>query len=658
MVAIVQDLSLGRSQQAESLVVVGTGPVGVRFVQSLHKQQPDLPITVFGDEPWMPYNRVQLTSLLGGETSLHSLFESSKLPDSQVLTAHLNNRIISINTKRKLVVDSRGVSFPYSALVLATGSRARMPQIPGIELGNVYRFRDLSDAETLKSRSIRSRHTVVIGGGLLGLEAARAMQRFNTQLTVLEHNSRLMYYQLDDKASRNLQAHIEAVGIKVRTGTRIKSLQGDTKVEQVVLANGDAIDCDTVIVAAGIIPNTELALKAGISIGQGIKVDSELHTSAPDVYAIGECAEYKQQIYGLVGPGYEQAEVLVHRLGGGDAHYLGSLFATQLKVVGKPVFSAGMVGIAESDLRELIHEDADSGSYHKLLLQHGCLVGAMSVGEWPEQHRIQEAIIARRRLLPWEIHRFRKTGAPWPDAEVSEVRNWPPTTRICNCVGVTVAELTQACKAGACSSAELAGATGASTVCGSCKPLLASFVGVDDRQAIKHRATLIVASAMALVVALITLLAPGDSWNTSVQTNWQWDQLWRNNLYKQISGFSLLGVSLAISLLSLRKRLARLNWGDFVNWRLFHVIVGFALVLVLLVHTGFRFGDNLNFYLMCCFFLLILTGSIAGLVLAEEHKFSPRTARHLRKTLLWAHIILLWPLPVLLSMHVLKGYYF
>jgi nitrite reductase (NADH) large subunit len=421
------------------------------------------------------------------------------------------------------------------------------------------------------------------------------------------------------------------------------------------------LECDTLVVATGIKPTTQLALEAGISVGRGIRVDDQMRTSDPHVYAVGECAEHRGQVYGLAAPGLEQAGVAAHVIAGGEASYQGSLAATRLKVVGLPVFSMGRTGADEppAQLTARIFEAGDGRAYRKLLLERGRLVGAIAVGEWPDLGRVQEAITRRRRLWPWQLGRFGRTGSPWPESEGREVSQWPASATVCNCTGVTRGRLSEAMSEGQSSIAALAACTGASTVCGSCKPLLAELVGSSEPvPAEPGRRGLMVAGVLSLLAALAFLLAPPIPYPDSVQVSLRWDALWRDGLLKQITGFGLLGLGALISLISLRKRLPRFSLGAFSAWRTVHVVLGVLVAALLVAHTGLRLGHNLNLLLMLSFVGLLLVGAAASGVIGLQHRLPRRFAARSRSISLWLHILLLWPLPALLGFHVLKTYWY
>ena len=647
-------------RQAFDIIVVGSGPVGVRAVQDLLRLNGSLAVGIFGDEPWQPYNRVRLSSLISGETKEQSLYSSYDLSNLKSVTTFYNNRITSIDRYAKEVIDAQGKRYSYNKLILATGSRPHVPLIDGVKLNNVFTFRDLNDAQQLMGRSVRTRKTVIIGGGLLGLETARAMQRFNTEVHVIEHSMWLMFNQLDERAGSYLKRFVETLGIRVHTNQRIQGIIGDDKVNAVELVDDSVIECDTVIIAAGIVPNGQLASDAGLAVGKGIRVDNHLQTRDSDIYAIGECAEHKDKVYGLVAPGLEQAAVLAHYLNGENAAYLGSVSSTNLKVLDYPVFSVGETGVSARAREEIIYQDHGNEIYRKIVVINGRIRGAVAVGEWPGVNRIQEAVEKNRRIWPWQINQFRDEGMLWDTADADNVIDWPASATVCNCTGVTRGQLDDATKRGAHTVIQLAEATGASTVCGSCKNLLTDYVGGNaSPEPVKGFKTVVAISVLTLIVAFIVFLFPSLSYSTTVQLDFHIDQLWRDGLLKQISGFTLLGLSFLISLLSIKKRSRKLlNLWDFAYWRIGHVVIGLIALSILLAHTGFRFGDNLNFFLMLVFSALILVGAVAGVAIGYEHNMPRRLAKQVRLYAVWSHILLLWPLPALLGFHILKTYYY
>jgi nitrite reductase (NADH) large subunit len=485
------------------VIVIGSGPVGMRFIAQFLRVNTEATIAVFGDEPWMPYNRVNLTALLTGVIHEEKMYVNVDATKNDKVTCYYNNRITQIDRHARVVTDSAGMRHAYKTLVLATGSSAFVPNIVGTQLKNVFTFRDLSDAQKLMSRIVRSRHTVVIGGGLLGLEAARAMQRFNTTVTIIEHSMWLMFRQLDQRGGSYLKRHIEALGINVRTSERVLEILGEDKVQGVLLGAGETIACDTVVIAAGIVPNVQLIRTTGLYFSKGIRVDDRMRTNDPNIYAIGECAEHRKKIYGLVTPGYEQADVLAYNLNGGQAQYTGSTASTSLKILDYPVFSMGEVDLPAQNTEELRFQDHAKGIYRRLFLLHGRLRGVVAIGAWPGIERLQDLITRQKHIWPWQVSKFRKTGNLWAEEAACNVVEWSGSAVICTCMGVTRANLEQAQGAGACDVEQLSAMTGAATACGACRPLLANLLS--SRATVTtgdFTKTIMTITIMALVILL------------------------------------------------------------------------------------------------------------------------------------------------------------
>ena len=403
------------SSEDPPVVIVGNGPVGRRVAAELRHHQPDLPVLVFGDEPHEAYSREQLSSWLAGALDSDDLMRSrmGRLPEG--VEQRLGCRIVALDPDKRTLTDSRGVVWPYRRVVLATGSSPHVPGVPGMQLPGVYRFHDLDDATRLLARRARSHHTVVLGAGPLGLEVARGMQRMGTQVTVIDHADRLLPMQLDVHASAFLQYELCCKGIAVLLGSGIEKVLGRERVNGVRLRDGTELPCDTLVLAAGIRPHTELARAAGISCRRGIRVDDHMRTSVPDIYAIGDCAEHDDRIYGLLAPGLEQAEVAAANICGAPARYKGSTPANILKVLGMPVFSVGSMGIdaRRHSGRSYCFSKPEKDHYRRILVNRHRLVGVVGVGEWDEAVRVQAHIQKRGWVMPWQVMRFLRSGRLW-----------------------------------------------------------------------------------------------------------------------------------------------------------------------------------------------------------------------------------------------------
>lgn len=640
------------------VLIVGSGPAGMRVAQELLRRCLGRPIVLCGAEMYQPYSRVGLSSFLMGEIGLEELNRDSLLPPGADVTRLLGCPIVAIDRAARRAADARGRMHEYSQLVLAIGSSPHVPNIPGIDLPGVFTFRDFRDAEQLFARRMRSRHTVVLGGGLLGLEAARAMRRFQTKVTVIEHNNRLMPRQLDAGAAAVVRRHIEKMGIDVVLNDGARVVEGATRVDGVRLQSGERVNCDTVVVATGIRPNVELARKAGLHVGRGIRIDDETRTSDPNIFAVGECTEHRDVVYGLVAPAFEQASVAAANIAGTRAQYPGSTAATRLKVVGLPVFSVGDAAEENRGRSRSWHYRDGEGTYAAIRTDQHRLTGAIVIGHHDEVGRLQEAVKQRRVLWPWQLWRFRRRGYLWPETSASNVAAWPDSVTVCNCTGVTRGQLAKAIGPGCATVADLTACTGAGSVCGSCRPLLQQLLGgVEKLLPVRGARMLVILGGLtAILVVLIAM-----PWNlpdaASVQVRLRLSTLWRDPLLKQVSGYSLLGLSALTLLLSLRKRVARFRWADFASWRVAHTALGALTILALLLHTGGRLGSNLNLALAASFTGLIAAGGASSLLVAGEHRLGA-AATTVRRSSVWAHILLFWPVPVLLSFHILQAYFF
>ncbi|MFT4584909.1 MAG: nitrite reductase (NADH) large subunit [Gammaproteobacteria bacterium] len=380
-----------------------------------------------------------------------------------------------------------------------------------------------------------------------------------------------------------------------------------------------------------------------------------MRTDDPSIFAIGECAEVEGVVYGLVAPGLERASIAASVIAGVDAKFTGSIAQTNLKVLSTPVFSDGHVVDKPRNGRSISYTGSDNQSYRVLIVVRGRLLGAAGIGEWPERQRSEHVVRYRSRVWPWQRRHFARHGTLSLRLIENSINDWPAESIICNCLSVTRGQLSSAMRNGCTTVDTLAGSTRASTVCGGCQPLLAQMLGGQIAAApTRSFKTLGVLSVLCLVGALAVASLKGIPYATSTATSTNWNWLWTTSFYKQVSGFSLLGLASAAALLSLRKRLPEVTWLTYPTWRLIHTAIGLAL----LVHTGYGSGENLNLWLMSCFLLIAASGALGGLTAAFEHQLPHKAAKSLRSVTTWALVIVLWPLPVLLGFHVLKTYYF
>ena len=368
---------------SEPLIVIGNGMAAARLVDELARRALGrYAIAVIGEEPRLAYNRVLLSALLADEVGFDDIeLRPARWWRDRGVTLRYGVRATAVDAAARNVTLAGGTRLSFSKLVFATGSQPIKPDIPGMDLPGVLTFRDVDDVNAIAASKAAGTRVVVIGGGLLGLEAAYGLAKAGARVTLLHLMDRLMERQLDHRAALMLQRAVEARGIAVRLQAQTTRIAGNGKVEGVELRDGTTIAADAVVVAVGIRANAALARTAGLEVGRGIVVDDHLETNAAGVHAIGECAEHRGCCYGLVEPAYEQAQLLARRLAGERASYPGSVLATNLKVSGVNVFSAGDFLGATAEAEEIVLSDPAAGVYKKLVIADGRLVGAVLFGD-------------------------------------------------------------------------------------------------------------------------------------------------------------------------------------------------------------------------------------------------------------------------------------
>lgn len=365
------------------LLIIGNGMAANRLLQELSKQ-PGRPesILVIGEEPRPAYNRVLLSPLLAGEMGASDVeLNGIDWYTEQGIELHCGDPVRDVDLATGLARTEEGRVVRYRRLVFATGSRSAMPDMPGVDLDGVMGFRTWADVEKMQSRAARGGRAVVVGGGLLGLEAAEGLRKLGMETSVLQRGPWLLNRQLDKPAATLLQATLEERGLNVLTGAAIEMLRGQQEhVREVMLKDGRTLTADLVVLAAGITPEISLAKRAGVECGRAIQVDAQMCTSQDQVFALGECCEFEGQTYGLVAPIWRQAEILAQVLSGQDESvYAEQPVATQLKVSGISLFSCGEIDAEGAQVLE--YRDSGQREYRRLWLRDGRLVGAVLYGD-------------------------------------------------------------------------------------------------------------------------------------------------------------------------------------------------------------------------------------------------------------------------------------
>ena len=464
------------------IVVVGHGMVGHRFCERLvaldTKQKFD--VTVLGGERSPAYDRVRLSEFFGGKGASELALTTEGWYAENGIKLILGTTVQSIDREHKTVFTEDSHKYSYDVLVLATGSRPFVVPIPGVELPGVFVYRTLDDLIAIQEWAAQAKTAAVIGGGLLGLEAAKAALDLGLQAHVIEYADRLMPRQLDDAGSALLRTSVEAMGVKVHLGARTEAIEGEGAVSNLRFKNGSALDVDLVIISAGIRPRDELARMADISVHQrgGIEVDDDLSTSDSSVFAIGECAVHRGTLYGLVAPGYDMADVLARRLCGEDCSFDGADQSAKLKLLGVEVASFGdfFCDLDKPDaFQSLVYEDQTKGVYQKLIFNRDSteLMGGILVGDAAPYIALQ-AIAKSKAAVPEQPRELLFGASSGTELEL------PPSAQICSCNNVTKGDLVKAITDdGFVSLAALKAETKAGTGCGGCTPDVKRILDVE-----------------------------------------------------------------------------------------------------------------------------------------------------------------------------------
>jgi nitrite reductase (NADH) large subunit len=383
------------------LVLVGNGMAGMRTIDEvLARDRARFHIEVIGAEPHPNYNRILLSSVLAGDKEIGDIIlHPREWYADNAIKLTTGDAAVKIDPRTKTVTTAAGRAVAYDKLVLATGSRPFVPPVAGLTLPGVCAFRTIADLDLMRELSRNGGRAVVVGGGLLGLEAAAGLKKRGMAVTVLHLMATLMERQLDEAAGLLLQRDLEQTGLTVLTRAQTEAIVGDNRVKAVRLADGSELPADLVVFAVGVKPNIDLARDAGLDVNRGIDVDDFMRTSDPDIFAVGECVEHRGQTFGLVGPLWEQARTCAEVLcGGTPAPYAAAAPHTSLKVTGVDVFSAGVLKARDDGDEEITLRDAAARQYKKLVVRDGRLLGAILYGEIADGPWFTELIHAGRDI--------------------------------------------------------------------------------------------------------------------------------------------------------------------------------------------------------------------------------------------------------------------
>lgn len=479
--------SNGSAPNQQTIVVIGNGMVGLRFCEKLVEfdRQRQYKIVTFCEEPRAAYDRVGLTSFFAHRDAEQLMLARMEWYEQNGVEIHLGDRADEIDRARKVVKSDQGCEIPYDKVVLATGSYPFVPPVPGIDKQGVFVYRTIEDLERIIAYGGKSDSCAVIGGGLLGLEAAKAAFDLGLKTHVVEFAPRLMPRQIDDEGSTVLVNKIESLGVQVHLNKATKQILGKGSVEGMEFNDGESLPCDMIIVSAGIRPRDELAKNAGIEVGPrgGIVINDNLQTSDPDIFAIGECALHGGMIYGLVAPGYAMAESLASTLTGSEKTFTGMELSTKLKLLGVDVASFGEYELSEEQATPLTFKDPFSGVYKKLFFSKDGtrLLGGILVGDASEYSSF--AVLTKSEdPLPCPPHELLVGSSA--AASLGGVDDLPDAAQVCSCNNVTKRDICEAMELhGLETVGEVKSCTKAGTGCGGCMPLVTDLFNSEMQKA-------------------------------------------------------------------------------------------------------------------------------------------------------------------------------
>ncbi|MFD1416784.1 nitrite reductase large subunit NirB [Oceanobacillus jeddahense] len=455
------------------LVMIGNGMAGVRCIEEILKRDREtFEITIIGEEPYPNYNRIMLSHVLQGKTEVDEInmndWEWYKEND---ITLFTGEKVTEMIPEKKRIKTEKDSVIPYDELIIATGSSAFILPVPGSELEGVVGFRNIQDTEYMIDTSKQYKKAVVIGGGLLGLEAARGLMDRGMQVQVVHLMPRLMEQQLDNSAAKMLKKDLESQGMEFLMEKQTTEIYGEDRVEGITFSDGSSVECDLVVMAVGIRPNAELAKQAGLDVNRGIVVNDQMQTSASSIYAVGECAEHNGITYGLVEPLYEQGVELAKYLTGEKAAgYHGSVLSTQLKVAGCDLFSGGKME-EDENTDAIIVQDQFSGVYKKVLVSDNKVVGVVLYGDASDGTRLFSMLKKETDISEFTSAAvLQKAGEDAVDGMIADMS---PDETVCGCNGVTKGTIVQAIlEQDLKSFEEVKTCTKAGASCGKCKGIV------------------------------------------------------------------------------------------------------------------------------------------------------------------------------------------
>jgi nitrite reductase (NADH) large subunit len=459
----------------KKLVMIGNGMAGVRTIEEILKLNTEqFEITIFGEEPHPNYNRIKLSNILQGDTNFDDIIINPlEWYKENKIQLYSGEAIAAIDVEGKRVISDQNRVVDYDELIIATGSNSFILPIPGADKQGVTGFRDIKDCEMMIKSAGQYQKAVVIGGGLLGLEAARGLLNLGMKVDVVHLMPHLMERQLDPIASSLLKTELESQGMNFLMEKQTVEILGDERVTGLRFKDGSEVEADLVVMAIGIKSNTQVAKDSGIYVNRGIMVNDYMETSVPHVYAVGECAEHREIVYGLVAPLYEQGKILASRICGIETNaYEGSVTGTQLKVAGVDLFSAGEI-FEDGTTKSIMIYNEYEGLYKRVLTRNNVIVGIVLYGDTKDSTRLYRMLTKKEDITGVSIFHTECTG----EGDTDDIASMPNDELVCGCNGVTKGAIVEAIQTqGLTTLDQVSHCTNAGRSCGRCKPMVSQIL--------------------------------------------------------------------------------------------------------------------------------------------------------------------------------------
>jgi nitrite reductase (NADH) large subunit len=478
--------------ERKKIIVIGNGMVGHKFCEKISKKTNDFTIIIFGEEPRRAYDRVHLSEYFNGKTADDLSLSTETWYADQGMMLYVNDPVKEIDRTNKTIHSTQGLTVPYDYLIIATGSAPFIPDIPGIDKEGVFVYRTIEDLELIKQYAEQSKIGTVLGGGLLGLEAAKALIDLNlVETNVIEFAPRLMPRQIDSTGSGMLQNKLKALGLNIFTNKGTSSIEGTNRITALKFNDDTELMTDMLVISAGIRPRDELAKLSGIEIGTrgGIIVNEYMQTNDPDIFAIGECALYDHNIYGLIAPGYEMAEVAATKICGGNKTFNGFDMSTKLKLIGVDVASFGDPFTIEPDAKSIVFEDTHKGIYKRINISNDGmqLLGGILIGDAEAYNMLLQTVNNKIVLPPNPEDLIIGSRAGNKGTESAGLIGLPDDALICSCEGVSKVAICNSVAEEACETVdEIKKCTKAGTGCGGCIPMIKDLMVYTMKQGGKY----------------------------------------------------------------------------------------------------------------------------------------------------------------------------